>query len=84
MPWPYLILTFIFAVPTGFALFSQGAFFHSAAGQVIQGILSMICFGFIGWAFWQYGWKIGLLEVFVIFVGSNVGLSILMNMQRRM
>lgn len=84
MPWTFLILTFIFAVPTGFALFSEGAFFRSSLGQIIQGILSIICFGLIGWAFWQYGWKIGLLEIVVIFTGSNVGLSIFKSMHRRM
>lgn len=79
MPWPwlYLVLTFIFAAITGFALFSKGVFFMSTTGQVIQGLFSIICMMFIVVAFWIYGWKIGLLELFIIFFGINVGLSML-------
>lgn len=80
MPWTYFILTFLFAVVSGFALFSRGSFFRSITGQVVQGILSITCFAFIGWAFWDYGWKVGVIEIFVIFTGSNVGLSLLRRM----
>jgi len=76
MPWIYYILTFCFAIPTGFFLFSRGAIFSRASGQILQGVFSLICFSFIISAFWNYGWKIGIIEIFIIFGGANVGLSI--------
>ena len=75
MPWIYLILTFLFAIFTGFALFSRGAIFQTASGQLIQSGLSLICFGFIGWAFWNYGWKVGLLEIAILFTALVLGSS---------
>ena len=83
MPWLYLILTFLVSIIAGFALFSRGAVYRTALGQIIQGILSLICFGFIVWAFWHYGWKTGLAETFVIFIGATVGQSILNGLTRR-
>ena len=76
MPWVFLCLSFLLGAVTGFAVFSQGAFYHSLAGQVVQGVLSIGCFALMVAAFWIYGWKIGVLEVIVIFAASNVGLSV--------
>ena len=77
MPWIYFTLTFLFAILAGFAAFSRGGVFRRASGQILQGVLSLVCFAFIGWAFWRYGWKIGLVEVPVIFIGAAVGQSII-------
>ena len=63
-------------------MFSRGSFFHSAAGLIVQNILSILCFAFIGWAFWHYGWQIGLFHVVVVVVGSKVGLSIFNRLHR--
>jgi hypothetical protein len=84
MPWKYIIATFIFSIPTGFLLFSKGSISSSPMGQRIQEIMSIICFGFIIFAFWCYGWKIGLLEMLVIFIGANIGLSILVTLKRNL
>ena len=83
VPWFYFAWTFVVAVITGFALFSRGAVFRRPTGQVIQSILSLLCFGFIGWAFWRLGWKTGLAEVAVIFIGASFGRSLLSYLFRR-
>jgi ABC-type uncharacterized transport system permease subunit len=82
VPWLYFLLTLPVAIITGFAAFSRGAVFQRAAGQIIQGVLSIICFGFIVWAFWHYGWKAGLAELFVVFIGANIGQLILNSVAR--
>ena len=84
MPWLYFALTFVASVIAGLALFSRGAVLRTTGGQVIQGILSLICFGTIAWAFWHYGWKVGLAQVFVVFIGANVGQSVLKSLARRL
>lgn len=83
VPWFYFAWTFVLAVITGFALFSRGAVFRRPTGQIIQSILSLLCFGFIGWAFWRLGWKTGLAEVAVIFIGASFGRSLLSYLFRR-
>jgi len=83
VPWLYFTLTFVVAVVTGFAVCSRGAVFRRPIGQIIQSILSLLCFGFIGWAFWRLGWKIGLAEVAVIFIGASFGRSMLSYLFRR-
>ena len=77
MAWLFICATFVISVIAGFVNFSQGSLFNRPSGKILQGILSIGCFGFVGWAFWEYGWKIGILELVVVFVGANVGLSIL-------
>ena len=60
---------------TGFALVSQGVIFHSIGGQMTQGVLSLVCFALVVVAFWKFGWKIDLLEIFLILVATNSGRS---------
>jgi hypothetical protein len=76
MPWLYFSLSFVLGVITGFALFSHGSFYRGFAGQVFQGVLSIAGFALIICAFWRYGWKVGVIEIFVVFGASNVGLSL--------
>jgi hypothetical protein len=56
---------------TGFALVSQGVIFHSIGGQIPQGVLSLVCFALVVVAFWKFGWKMGLLEIFLILVATT-------------
>jgi len=77
MPWLYFTLTFLFATFAGIVVFGEGAVFLRTSGQVFQGVLSLSCFAFIVWALWHYGWRVGLLEVLVIFGGAAVGESIM-------
>jgi hypothetical protein len=61
---------------TGFASVSEAAFFRDLRGQIVQGMLSIVCFTFVGVAFWRFGWKIGLLDLLLVIVASNVGLAL--------
>jgi hypothetical protein len=61
---------------TGFVGFSEGAFFRRLAGQIVQGVLSIACFILVGVAFWRFGWKIGLLDLLLVIIGSNVGVAL--------
>ena len=42
----------------------------------MHGVLSIACFTLVGVAFWRFGWKIGLLDLLLVFVASNLGLRL--------
>jgi hypothetical protein len=67
--------TIILGAITGFVDFSEGAFFRGLGGQIVQGMLSIACLILVGAAFWRFGWKIGLLDLLLVIVASNVGLT---------
>jgi hypothetical protein len=68
--------TIILGAIIGFADSSQGAFFRGLEGQIMHGVLSIVCFTLVGGAFWRFGWKIGLLDLLLVIIGSNVGLAL--------
>lgn len=43
--------TIVFGVITGWVELSEGAFFRSLGGQIVQGVLSIACFILVGVAF---------------------------------
>jgi hypothetical protein len=55
--------TLIFDAITGLVFFSQGESLCGVAGQVIHGLLSLVCFGLLGVAFWRFGWKVGVIDL---------------------
>ena len=67
--------TIILGAIIGFA-FSNGAFFCGLGGQIVHGVLSIACFTLVGVAFWRFGWKIGLLDLLLVIIGSNVGVAL--------
>ena len=67
--------TIILGAITGFADFSEGALFRGLGGQIVHGMLSIACFILVGVAFWRFGWKIGLLDLLLVIIASNVGLT---------
>ena len=67
--------TIILGAIIGFA-FSDGAFFCRLGGQIVQGVLSITCFTLVGATFWRFGWKIGLLDLLLVIIASNVGLTL--------
>lgn len=83
MPWIFLIGSAVLGTLTGFVSFSKGAIHNSPVGRAAQGILSIASLSLIVIAFFRFGWKIGLLEILVIFGSSNMGLSTLNSMSRR-
>ena len=76
MPFRLLDATIILGAITGFVELSKGAFFRRLGGQIVQGMLSIACFVLVGVAFWRFGWKIGLLDLLLVIIGSNVGLAL--------
>jgi len=74
--------TFVLGVITGGVVFSAD-FSWGAVGQIIQGLLSIGCFALVAVGFWRFGWKVGLLDLFLVFVAGNVGLSIYTHFRNR-
>ncbi len=68
--------TLVLGAITGFVSFSEGQFLRGVAGQVVHGLLSIICFALVGVAFWRFGWKIGLLDLLLVIIASNVGVTL--------
>jgi hypothetical protein len=68
--------TIIVGAITGFVDFSEGAFFQGLGRQIVHGMLSIACLTLVGAAFWRFGWKIGLLDLFLVFIALNVGLAL--------
>jgi hypothetical protein len=67
--------TLIIGTITGFVFFNEGDLFHGVAGQVLHGLLSIVCFVLVGVAFWRFGWKVGVIDLALLFIASNVGLT---------
>ena len=67
--------TIIFAAIIGFVFFNEDQFFRGVAGQVVHGLLSTVCFALVGVAFWRFGWKVGVIDVALLFMASNIGLT---------
>ena len=67
--------TLIIGVVTGFAFFHERELFHGVAGQVLHGLLSIVCFALIGVAFLRFGWKVGVIDLALLLIASNVGLT---------
>ena len=68
--------TIVLGAITGFADLSKGAFFRALGGQIVHGVLSIACFVLVGVAFWRFGWKIGLLNFFLVIIAANVRLTL--------
>jgi hypothetical protein len=66
MLFSLICTTIILSGITGFADFSQGAFFRGLGGQIMQGVLSIACFTLVGAAFWRFGWKIACSILFLL------------------
>ena len=61
---------------TRFADLNKGGFFRTLGGQIVHGTLSIACLLLVAAAFWLFGWKIGLLDVFLVTIAANVGLTL--------
>ena len=68
--------TIIFGAIEGFAYFNDEESFSGLGGQIVHALLSIVCFTLVGAAFWRFGWKIGLLDLLLVFIASNVGLTL--------
>jgi hypothetical protein len=68
--------TLIIGAITGFVSFSDGEFFFGFAGQAVHGLFSTVCFALVGIAFWCFGWKVGVINLVLVVIATNAGLSI--------
>ena len=76
MLFPFIGTTVILGMITGFADLNKGGFFRTLGGQIVQGLISIACFILVGVAFWRFGWKIGLLDLFLVIIAANAGPSL--------
>ena len=75
--------TLIIGTITGFVFFNESDLFHGVAGQVLHGLLSIVCFALVGVAFWRFGWKVGVIDLALLFIASNVGLTFYRYVRKR-
>ena len=75
--------TLIIGLITGFVFFNEGELFHGVAGQVLHGLLSIVCFALVGVAFWRFGWKVGVIDLALLFIASNVGITFYTYVRKR-
>jgi hypothetical protein len=67
--------TLIIGAITVFVFCNEGGLFKGVAGQILHGLLSIICFALVGLAFSCFGWKVGVIDLALLFITSNVGLT---------
>jgi len=67
--------TLIIGAITGFMSVSDDELFCGFAGQVADGLLSIMCFALVGVAFWRFGWRVGLIDLALVVIVLNVSLS---------
>jgi len=76
--------TLIMGAVTGFVFFSDGSeLFRGVPGQVAHGLLSIACFALVGVVFWRFGWKLGGIDLALVFIASNAALSFCGYLRRR-
>ena len=64
-------------------VFNEGDLFYGVAGQVLHGLLSIVCFALVGVVFWRFGWKVGVIDLALLFIASNVGLTFCTYVRKR-
>lgn len=74
--FPLIGTTIILGTVTGFADFSKRAFFGTLRGQIVHAVLSIACFVIVGVIFWRFGWKMGVVDVFLVIIAANVRLML--------
>jgi len=66
----------IIAAIIGFVFFNKNQFFRGVAGQVVHGLLSFACFALVGVTFWRFGWKVGVIDLCLLLIVSNIACSL--------
>ena len=75
--------TLIIGTITGFVFFNEGDLFHGVAGQVLHGLMSIVCFALVGVAFWRFGWKVGVIDLVLLLITLNAGLMFYKYVRKR-
>ena len=73
---PFIGTTVILGMITGLADLNKRGFFRTLGGQIVHGAVSVACLILVGVAFWRFGWKIGLLDFFLVIIAANAGLTL--------
>jgi len=71
-----VISTLVVAAITGVISLGEDELFCGVAGQVGHTLLSTACFALVGVAFWRFGWQVGVIDLALVFVASNVSLTL--------
>ena len=71
MLFPFIGTTVILGMITGFADLNKRGFFRTLGGQIVHGALSTACLILVAVAFLRFGWKIGLLDFFLVVIAAN-------------
>jgi hypothetical protein len=66
--------TLIIGGITGLVFSTEGEFFCGFLGQTVHVLLSLVCFALVGVAFWHFGWKVGVIDLGLLFTASTTGL----------
>ncbi|HEY7001886.1 MAG TPA: hypothetical protein VH330_09100 [Candidatus Udaeobacter sp.] len=69
-----IVGTLIMGAITGFVFSNEGALFWGLAGQILHGLLTIVCFALVGVAFWRFGWKVGTFDLVLLFIAGNIAL----------
>ncbi len=72
-----IVATLIISAITGAVVSSGGGFLSGLTGQVLHGLLSIVCFILVGVAFWRFGWKVGVIDLVLLFIAANLAFSFL-------
>lgn len=75
--------TLIIGAITAFMFFREEEFFCGIAGQTLHGLLSLVCFALVGVAFWRFGWKVGVIDLGLLFIVPNTVLTFYGYLRRR-
>ena len=75
--------TLIIGAITGLVFFSDGEFLFGFAGRAVHGLLSTMCFALVGIAFWCFGWKVGVINLVLVVIATNAGVSICRQFRKR-
>jgi hypothetical protein len=67
--------TLIFGAIAGFVAQSDGELSCGVAGQIVHGLLSIVCFALVGVGFWRFGWILGVIDLGLVVIASNAGLG---------
>jgi hypothetical protein len=76
--------TLIVGAITGFVSLSDSELFSGVAGQLAYGLLSMVCFTLVGVALWRFGWIVGVIDLALVFIVWNAGLSFCRYFRKRL
>jgi hypothetical protein len=69
-----IVSTLISGTITAFVVSNERVLFRGLAGQILHGLLTIACFALVGVAFWRFGWRVGVIDLVLLFIAANVGL----------